>query len=278
MDERVRLEVFGALAPGAVVVAVVEPMLLMPVESAVAEIAVDGHRHTIDRASTVFAASGASIRIEPSTASVSVSALSFSKKAIDHMVATHRDVGVEASLLEAWFSASAVLPRTVWVHELMHRYVFERNALENHDSDAARFLETELLKEVYFLFRDRDAGADRASIQQAHGTAVAAVIRFVHDNLTRWCTVKELARVAGTSERSLLRAFRKEVGTTPAAYWRQRKLEAALDLLRSGAHTVAEVAEGVGYDNPSAFGEAFRRHYGRPPSAFKPSGPTRAGP
>lgn len=276
MDERVRLNVFGALAPDAVVVTATDPMLLMPVESAIAEVAVDGTPHTVDRAAFVFAAPGASIRIEPSSASVSVAALSFSDQATARMVATHRDVGVEPEQLRAWFSSSAVLPRTVWVHELMHRYVFERNALEKHDSDASRFLETELLKEVYFLFRDREAGADRASIQQAHGAAVSAVIGYVHENLTRWCTVKELAKVAGTSERSLLRAFRKEVGTTPAAYWRQRKLEAALDLLRTGAHTVAEVAEGVGYDNPSAFGDAFRRRYGRPPSAFKPSGPTRS--
>jgi AraC-like DNA-binding protein len=35
---------------------------------------------------------------------------------------------------------------------------------------------------------------------------------------------------------------------------------------------IAEIAEMVGYDNPTAFGDAFRRRFGRPPSMFKPTG------
>lgn len=278
MEPRVRLEVFGALAPAAVSRSTSAPTLLMPIESAIAQVHIDQHVHTIDRARLVLAASGVGVRIEPAAASVSVAALSFSAAVMEEMVQTHADVGVDAEHLQAWFSTSSVLPRTVWVHELTHRYVFERNALSKHESVAARFLEIELLKEVYFLFRDREAGADRASIQQAHSKAVASVIAYVHDHLTGWSSVKRLAKLAGTSERSLLRAFRKEVGTTPAAYWRARKLDAALDLLRGGAHTVAEIAEQVGYDNPSAFGDAFRRRFGRSPSAFKPSGPIRSAP
>jgi hypothetical protein len=159
------------------------------------------------------------------------------------------------------------------VHELVHRYVFERHALELHQSEAARFLEVELVKELYFLFRDRDEGAERASMQQRFSTAVARAVAHVEAHLLEPVSVAALRRAAGTSESALLRAFRREVGLTPATYWRHRKLDATLDLLRSGQHTVAEVAERAGYENPTAFSDAFARRFGRPPSAFKPSQP-----
>ena len=45
---------------------------------------------------------------------------------------------------------------TRWVDELVHRYVFERAQCEKHQSSAAIFLETELLKELFFLAREHD--------------------------------------------------------------------------------------------------------------------------
>ena len=135
-----------------------------------------------------------------------------------------------------------------------------------------------LLTRVYFLFRDRDEGADRATIQQKHSPQVARVLSFIEDHVFEWRTVKQLAKHAGTSESSLLRAFHREVGASPAAYWRVRKLDVALDLLRAGTYSVTEVAERVGYNNPTAFSDAFRRRFGRAPSSFKPRASIRAAP
>ncbi|MGE3460096.1 MAG: helix-turn-helix domain-containing protein, partial [Kofleriaceae bacterium] len=81
--------------------------------------------------------------------------------------------------------------------------------------------------------------------------------------------VTALARVAGASTSTLLRAFHAEVGISPGAFWRNRKLDETLLWLRSGA-SVAEVATRAGYENPTAFGFAFRRRFGAPPSRFRP--------
>ncbi|MGH1342975.1 MAG: helix-turn-helix domain-containing protein [Nannocystales bacterium] len=274
----VELRVLGAVAPDTVRLEATQLTVLMPTESTIAVIGVDERLYTIDRSCFVIAPPGASILVRASASVASVAALTFSPAARARMLTTHGAIGVDAQRLEAWVAECSVLPRTVWVHELAHRYRFERDALEAHGSEAARFLETELLKEIYFLFRDRDEGSDRASILRAHSKPVAAVIEYVHTHVTHALPVKTLAKLAGTSERSLLRAFRKELGSTPAAYWRDRKLDAALDLLRGGAYTVAEVAERIGYDNTSAFSDAFRRRFGRPPSSFKPARPVRPPP
>jgi AraC-like DNA-binding protein len=250
----------------------------MPIESAVAALEVEGHAYTLDRSSFVVLPAGVTAVVRPSAAVTSVAVLGLSADIAERMAEVHHKLGVSAERFFAWLGAVSVLPRTVWVHEIVHRYLFERHALDEHDSDAARFLEVEIAKEVYFLFRDRDDGADRATIQQRHSPTVEKVVAFIDEHLFERKSVKALAGVAGVSESALLRAFRREVGITPAAYWRRRKLDGALDLLRGGRHTVAEIAELVGYENPTAFGDAFRRRFGRPPSTFKPTGSIKPAP
>jgi AraC-like DNA-binding protein len=272
VDDGVSLDVVAVLEGAAAAFGGASPTLLMPIEAAVARITIDGDEHTIDRSQFVIVPPGGRAQVTPSAAVVSLAVLGVGASVVARMAATHAKLGVSAEKLAQWWATSAVLPRTVWVHEIVHRYVFERHALEEHDSDAARFLEVEIVKEVYFLFRDRDEGPDRATIQQhKHSRAVERAVAFIDAHLFEPARVSELVDVAGVSESALLRAFRREVGVTPAAYWRSRKLDGALDLVRGGRHTMAEIAELVGYENATAFGDAFRRRFGRPPSSFKPA-------
>jgi AraC-like DNA-binding protein len=272
--EAVTLDVVGVTVGAAATLGGDRPTIIMPIESAVASVVFNGDEggeHTLDRSLFAVVPEGAVARVRPSAAVTSLAVLGLGEGVVERMVAAHHKLGVTADRLQQWLSAPSVLPRTVWVHEIVHRYVFERHALDEHESDAARFLEVEIAKELFFLFRDRDEGADRATIQQKHSPSVEKVMAFIDEHLFERRSVKELAAVAGVSESALLRAFRRQVGITPAAYWRRRKLDGALDLLRGGRHTVAEIAELVGYDNPTAFGDAFRRRFGRPPSTFKPT-------
>ncbi|MBY0384953.1 helix-turn-helix transcriptional regulator, partial [bacterium] len=56
---------------------------------------------------------------------------------------------------------------------------------------------------------------------------------------------------------------------TPYVYIKNRRLEESLRLLKSGQHTVADVALLVGYESFGAFSEAFKEKYGSSPSTYK---------
>jgi AraC-like DNA-binding protein len=74
-------------------------------------------------------------------------------------------------------------------------------------------------------------------------------------------------REIGTSGRTLTRAFLADTGI-PFARWRTSvRLQAALPLLAAG-EPVSTVAGYVGYETPSAFIAAFRRHTGVTPGAY----------
>ena len=76
-----------------------------------------------------------------------------------------------------------------------------------------------------------------------------------------------LCAAAGASVRTIERKFRREVGSDFETWRRQVRLMKALELLVSG-HPVKEVAFRVGYRQPSAFVEMFRRTLGTTPKAW----------
>jgi len=47
------------------------------------------------------------------------------------------------------------------------------------------------------------------------------------------------------------------------------KLENARELLKTGEHSISQVAFLSGYDSPAAFSTIFKKKYGYPPSMFR---------
>ena len=80
-------------------------------------------------------------------------------------------------------------------------------------------------------------------------------------------TLAEICADAGVSIRTVQRIFQREVGIDLDAWRRQARLTKAMQLLIAGA-SVKEVAFAVGYGQPSAFVQAFRRLFGATPKAW----------
>jgi AraC-like DNA-binding protein len=76
-----------------------------------------------------------------------------------------------------------------------------------------------------------------------------------------------LCRKVGVSVRTIQRTFRKEVGTSFEFWRRQVRLMKGIELLVEGC-SVKMVAAEVGYRQPSAFVELFRRTLGITPKAW----------
>jgi AraC-like DNA-binding protein len=269
----VELAVLGLVAGETTTVVAKQPSLVVTIESSLARAGAT----TLDRSCVLVVPKRSALVLATPGAASRVAVLGLGPVVLSAVEREYAQLGVERRRLERWLARSAVLPRTVWIHELVHRYVFERHALGVHDNLAVRFLEIEIAKEIYFLFRDRESGAERSTIVRAHSQPVQRALHHIEANLFHECSIARLARHAGASASTLLRAFRSEIGCSPGAYWRNRKLDEALIALRAG-RSVAEVATRVGYENPTAFGFAFRRRFGRPPSAFRPRGRARAAP
>jgi AraC-like DNA-binding protein len=80
-------------------------------------------------------------------------------------------------------------------------------------------------------------------------------------------TLAAPCRDAGVSVRTVQRIFRKDIGIDFEAWRRQARLTKAVELLLAG-RSVKEVSFSIGYRQPSAFVESFRRSFGLTPKAW----------
>jgi len=82
-------------------------------------------------------------------------------------------------------------------------------------------------------------------------------------------TVEALAEHAHMSVRGFARAFRREVGVTPAAYVETVRVERAVELLQATAAGSEQIAAACGFGTPETFRRAFRRRLGVSPSEYR---------
>jgi AraC-like DNA-binding protein len=81
-------------------------------------------------------------------------------------------------------------------------------------------------------------------------------------------SLAELASLSGISQFQLLRAFKRETGTTPHAYLIQRRVCVARQLLAAGA-TPAQAATAAGFSDQSHMTRAFLRCVGITPARYR---------
>ena len=97
-----------------------------------------------------------------------------------------------------------------------------------------------------------------------------AVAQRLLDNPAQSKPLAALCTSSGVSVRTLQRIFQNDIGTDFDSWRRQVRLTKAVELLIAGS-SVKQVAFAVGYNQPSAFVEAFRRTFGLTPRIWTAS-------
>ena len=123
------------------------------------------------------------------------------------------------------------------------------------------------------VFAKRPGGQAQFSTPLAAQLAERAPIRAAQE-LARTrpetdLTVEALAAHAHMSVRGFARAFRREVGVTPAAYVEAVRIERAIELIQTTAADSEQLAAACGFGTPETFRRAFRRRLGVTPGEYR---------
>jgi AraC-like DNA-binding protein len=78
-----------------------------------------------------------------------------------------------------------------------------------------------------------------------------------------------LAATADLSAKHFARAFRQSTGMAPHRWLIQRRIERAMDLLKTTSASLAEIALACGFADQSHFTAAFRKSVGATPGSFR---------
>ena len=114
----------------------------------------------------------------------------------------------------------------------------------------------------------RHGGIDARPVIGREGGPVARARDYLDANFAREVSLDELAGVARLNRAHLVRAFRKEIGTTPHAYLLDRRFRAARRMLAAG-ESAAEVALACGFCDQSHLNRVFKARMGVTPGAFR---------
>jgi AraC-like DNA-binding protein len=181
------------------------------------------------------------------------------------------DHRLDSDKVRATFGEVRVVRRNNWLNEVIHRYLFERVRLNRNNTDGSRFLESEIIKEVYYqVWSPAQPAEVRVDLDekgfQPRKTALHKAVAFVEENLLRDFSIAELAKASGASESTLLRLFHDEYACSPRRYIQDRRLVEGHRLLQLGRYSVGEVGFMLGYGSSSSFAKAFRERFGLLPS------------
>jgi AraC-like DNA-binding protein len=116
----------------------------------------------------------------------------------------------------------------------------------------------------------RHAPEQPLHLPTARDARLAAVCAALHRDPADNSTLAGLAAQAGTSDRTLARLFRAELGMTFPQWRTQLRLHHALLLLADGTPVTA-VAHRCGWASASAFIDVFRRAFGYTPGRLRPA-------
>jgi transcriptional regulator GlxA family with amidase domain len=123
------------------------------------------------------------------------------------------------------------------------------------------------------IFLKRPGGQSQFSgalaAQQAARPELRDLQAWIAGHLDQDLSVAALAERSHMSARSFARAFRREVGQTPAAYVEALRVERARVLLEDGAPSLEAVARATGFSSAEVLRRAFQRRIGVSPGAYR---------
>lgn len=135
-----------------------------------------------------------------------------------------------------------------------------------------RFLQAkanELICLKLFQLMEQNNSTPLGRLSQQDKRNILSAREILIETMDKPPTIDALARQVGINTLKLKQGFKREFGTTVYDYFRQYRLEKAMDYLHKGGKGVAETAHAIGYSNISHFIDAFKKRYGITPGELK---------
>lgn len=107
---------------------------------------------------------------------------------------------------------------------------------------------------------------------KTRASAVAKSTRvMLDDNIYGNITVDKIAETLVVSKVHVISEFKKYYRTTPYAYYMERKLEIAKEMLATTSMRINEIAETLGFCEQNYFSSLFKKKIGLSPEAYRKS-------
>lgn len=94
---------------------------------------------------------------------------------------------------------------------------------------------------------------------------VEDVMQYIDENISERLAIKDISNQFYISEFHFNRIFRAITGVTPKKYILDRKLSAALNMLKESSKSILDISIDLGFEYPEVFSRMFKQKFGIPP-------------
>jgi AraC family transcriptional regulator, exoenzyme S synthesis regulatory protein ExsA len=98
-----------------------------------------------------------------------------------------------------------------------------------------------------------------------------SIREIMETNFRHNLSLEAFAKMCHRSLSTFKREFRREYGTSPGRWLRERRLDCAADLLRTTGMSVTEIVFECGFEELSHLSRSFKAKFGRSPSEYRES-------
>lgn len=133
------------------------------------------------------------------------------------------------------------------------------------------YFKIKIVELLLFLSSDRVLNSKRELRYFPRTTveAVDAIKEQITKHYQKHITMEELARTHSISKSALKNCFHEVYGQPVYAYLKQYRVQLGAELLRNTDHSIAFIANNVGYESASKFAVAFKSVMGCTPSEYR---------
>ncbi len=188
-----------------------------------------------------------------------------------HMLFTLRPTSGEAALKRRLHLSPSELEQIEeWAARLEEMGSGER--IPRRLEEAYLALIIDMLCRKYGKVVPREKESDKSTTKNSVRTSIrlGRLLSWIEASLACPLALSDLAAQAGMSERSLLRAFRSALGTSPHAYIRNLRLSRAAQRLADYPdESITEIALACGFGDSNYFIRSFHQFSGMPPKQYR---------
>lgn len=157
----------------------------------------------------------------------------------------------------------------MWLNTTLYYLVKEAQAQSSGNQLMLARLTELMFVEVLRHYMQELAPDQKGWLAGLKDPSVNRAITMLYAQPAQAWTVEDLARDVGVSRSALAGRFTALIGESPMRYLSGWRIHLAKQLLCEGHHSLAEVAERVGYESEYAFNRALKRRVGKPPAAWR---------
>lgn len=181
-------------------------------------------------------------------------------------------VSIDAAFVDRVIGSDhiASLQPTVGFRDIVIEACLQRIAaeLKNPDPISAIMVESQAIQLFIQMVRLNGLGPEQAK-GGLSSFDLKRVFAIIEDRLGDPPSLDEMAAEIGVSRRHFFRAFKQSTGKSPRSFVAARRLERAVDRLRTTELSATEIAFECGFSSSSHFTYAFKRAYGTGPLEFR---------